>query len=276
MLKRTVVGILGSFLVCVAIFFNQSYPIILNILIAIASVISMYELLSAMGVLKKYFLTIPTFLFTVIVPLFITELRFQFFWYVYTLIIFFVTLISKNITDFKDTAIVYTMALVVSLSLGSLIMIRDISGKFATFYVVLTLAVAWTSDTGAYFCGSFFGKHKLCPIISPKKTVEGAIGGIIVSFVSAFLVCFVFKNYIFDSDVLINYYLVALVGFLGPIISMIGDLSFSFVKRTCNVKDFGNVIPGHGGVLDRIDSVIFLSPFVCFLSMLFPLVKTIY
>ena len=131
------------------------------------------------------------------------------------------------------------------------------------------------TDTGAYFCGSFFGKHKLCPQISPKKTVEGALGGIIVSVLSALVTCLIFQNFIFDKQVFINYFLIVLIAVIGAIISMVGDLSFSLVKRSCNIKDFGNVIPGHGGILDRLDSVIFLSPLIYFLLIVFPVVQNI-
>ena len=88
-----------------------------------------------------------------------------------------------------------------------------------------------------------------------------------------FLVCFIFKSFIFSETVYINYYLITIIGVLGAIISMIGDLSFSLVKRSCHIKDFGNFLPGHGGILDRLDSVIFLSPFIYFLLIIFPIIK---
>lgn len=275
MLKRTVVGIVGSILVCTAIFFNQTYPIILNILIAAVCGLAMYELFLAMGILKMYFLTVPTFVFTIFVPLFGFGLYFQLLWYIYTLITFSVMLFFKDIINFKDIASVYTMALVITLSLGLFIKVRDMGGKYGTFYIVLILAIAWMTDTGAYFCGSFLGKHKLCPKISPKKTIEGAIGGIIVADLSALVVCMVFQNFIFNENTFVNYYLIVSIGIIGAIISMLGDLSFSLVKRSCHIKDFGNVIPGHGGILDRLDSVIFLSPLIYFLLMIFPIVQNV-
>lgn len=273
MIKRTVAGVIGAVLVCVAISFNQTYPIILNILVAIACVLAMYELFSAMGILNMHFLTIPTFLFTISMPLLGNGLNFQILWYIYTLFVFCFMLYFKNTINFRHIASVYTMSLVITFSLGSFIMARDIGGKYGTFYIILILVVAWMTDTGAYFCGSFFGKHKLCPSISPQKTVEGAIGGVIVSVISAFLVCFIFKSFIFSETVYINYYLITIIGVLGAIISMIGDLSFSLVKRSCHIKDFGNFLPGHGGILDRLDSVIFLSPFIYFLLIIFPVIK---
>lgn len=275
MIKRTIAGIIGAILVCSAISFNQTYPIILNILVAIACILAIYELFSAMGILNMYFLTIPTFLFTISMPLLSNGLSFQILCYIYTLFVFCIMLYFKNTIDFKNIASVYTMSLVITFSLGSFVMTRDLEGKYGTFYVILILAVAWMTDTGAYFCGSFFGKHKLCPSISPQKTIEGAVGGIIVSVISVFLVCFIFKNFIFRETVYINYYLITIIGVFGAIISTIGDLSFSLIKRSYHIKDFGSFLPGHGGILDRIDSVIFLSPFIYFLLITFPVIKTI-
>lgn len=275
MLKRTVVGIIGSILVCTAIFFNQTYPVILNTLIAVSCALAMYELFSAMGILKMYFLTIPSLVFTVFVPIFGFGLYFHLLWYIYTLITFSVMLFFKDAIGFKDIASVYTMALVITLSFGLFIRVRDMGGKYGTFYIVLILAIAWMTDTGAYFCGSFFGKHKLCPKISPKKTIEGAVGGIVVSTLSALVVCLIFQNFIFNEHVFINYYLIVFTGIAGSIISMLGDLSFSLVKRSCHIKDFGNVIPGHGGILDRLDSVILLSPLIYFLLMTFPIIQNV-
>lgn len=275
MLKRTVAGITGSILVCIAIFFNQTYPVILNTLIAVSCGLAIYELFSAMGILKMYFLTVPTFIFTIFLPLFGFGFYFHLLWYIYTLTIFIVMLIFKDEINFKNIASVYVMALVIAISFGLFIKVRDMGGKYGTFYIVLILVVAWMTDTGAYFCGSFLGKHKLCPQISPKKTVEGALGGIIVSVLSALVTCLIFQNFIFDKQVFINYFLIVLIAVIGAIISMVGDLSFSLVKRSCNIKDFGNVIPGHGGILDRLDSVIFLSPLIYFLLIAFPVVQNI-
>ena len=89
------------------------------------------------------------------------------------------------------------------------------------------------------------------------------------------VVCLVFQNFIFNENTFVNYYLIVSIGIIGAIISMLGDLSFSLVKRSCHIKDFGNVIPGHGGILDRLDSVIFLSPLIYFLLMIFPIVQNV-
>lgn len=127
-------------------------------------------------------------------------------------------------------------------------------------YVWLVFIIAWMTDTFAYFSGYFFGKHKLIPEISPKKTIEGSIGGIVGSIFS----CVVFA-YIFDFS-LIH---MSIVGGLGSIIAQIGDLFASAIKRFLGIKDYGKLIPGHGGILDRFDSIIFTAPFVYYYLLIF-------
>lgn len=114
------------------------------------------------------------------------------------------------------------------------------------------------TDTFAYFTGRFFGNHKLIPSISPKKTVEGAIGGIIGSIVG----CVIFALLFPQSNV--SLYLGVVIGLLGSLVAQIGDLVASAIKRNCYIKDFGKIIPGHGGILDRFDSILFVSPFIYF------------
>lgn len=135
------------------------------------------------------------------------------------------------------------------------------SGKYLIW---LILIAAWGTDTCAYFVGSKFGKHKFSKI-SPKKSIEGCIGGTIGSVIIALIYTFAI-NKLAGLD--ISYIYIALIGALLSILSQIGDLSASSIKRTVGIKDFGNLIPGHGGMLDRIDSIIFIAPFAYFLISL--------
>ncbi len=118
---------------------------------------------------------------------------------------------------------------------------------------------AFASDTFAYFIGSKFGKRKLCPDISPKKTVEGSIGGIFGVILSYILLTFIANTY-FDLNVNIIYMIIA--GIVAGIAGQFGDLAGSAIKRYCKIKDFGNLIPGHGGILDRFDSMLFVAPVI--------------
>ncbi len=128
------------------------------------------------------------------------------------------------------------------------------NGRFLILYV---FTAAFASDTFAYFIGSKFGKNKLCPEISPKKTIEGSIGGIL-----GVILCFIVLTYVgnayFNMNMNIIYVLAA--GVIAGIAGQFGDLSASAIKRYCKIKDFGNIIPGHGGILDRFDSMLFVAP----------------
>ena len=120
-------------------------------------------------------------------------------------------------------------------------------------YVWLIFIIAFVTDIFAYFAGYLFGKHKLIPKVSPKKTIEGSVGGILGST----LVCLAF-GYFFNIDLKV----IVFLGFFGSIIAQFGDLFASSIKRYVGIKDYGKLIPGHGGVLDRFDSVILVAPFV--------------
>lgn len=129
------------------------------------------------------------------------------------------------------------------------------------FMVLYVLFCAWFGDSGAYFVGTFFGKHKLCPLISPKKTVEGLVGGVVTVGVVTVITVFIYNTFVLN-DVQLNYFVLVPLSMAASLVGVIGDLSASVIKREYDVKDFGNIMPGHGGVLDRFDSVIFVAPFL--------------
>ena len=133
--------------------------------------------------------------------------------------------------------------------------------------VFVPLAISFGSDTFALFAGMLFGKHKLAPLVSPKKTIEGAVGGLVGGVIGMALMMFVGSWVIHDA--FMGPREVLLFGILGSVVSQIGDLSFSVIKREFGVKDYGKLLPGHGGILDRFDSVTFVAPFVGLLLDLF-------
>ena len=122
--------------------------------------------------------------------------------------------------------------------------------------VMFVLAVVWAGDTGAYFAGRFLGKRKLYPAVSPKKTWAGAIGGLAGSFAAAAAMK------VFRLDGIFNWYDVVLLAIPGAALGQMGDLAESLLKRSVGVKDSGSILPGHGGILDRIDAVLFFAPYV--------------
>ena len=140
------------------------------------------------------------------------------------------------------------------------------------FYVFLGLIIPWMCDMGAYFVGTFFGRHKLCPKISPKKTVEGAVGGIVVSILSALLAAFLYQILALGDSASVCYWQIALLALVGAPLSMVGDLMASLIKRQCQVKDFGHIMPGHGGVMDRFDSLMLTAPLLFMIVHYWPLV----
>jgi phosphatidate cytidylyltransferase len=133
--------------------------------------------------------------------------------------------------------------------------------EYGVFAVVLTLAGAWLADSGAYFAGTFFGKTKLCPVISPKKTVEGLIGGTVCNGVFLLIIAGVYNSLI-NKDVHVNLIAVFIAGMLCSVIGLVGDLGASVIKRQAGIKDYGNIMPGHGGIMDRFDSVLTVTPFM--------------
>jgi phosphatidate cytidylyltransferase len=145
--------------------------------------------------------------------------------------------------------------LYVSLTLGLLVVVQrsPTSLGVGKQWVLFLLLVVWFGDTGAYYVGRVFGRHALAPLISPKKTIEGALGGLLGNILAAFL-----GKHIFLSNAPFTH-LLPLSILLG-VVSQIGDLSESALKRGARVKDSSNLLPGHGGMLDRIDGVLFAGP----------------
>jgi len=135
--------------------------------------------------------------------------------------------------------------------------------------VFLAFIGAWLPDTAAYFAGSLLGKHKLIEAISPNKTVEGSIGAVVGSLIS-FLI---YGGILMAMGFSVNFIAISVLALLCGVVAQLGDLSASLIKRACHAKDFGNLIPGHGGMLDRVDSLMFITPVVyCFIS-LFPVLS---
>ena len=139
----------------------------------------------------------------------------------------------------------------------SIIQLRNM--KFGEITYLLVFIAPWVSDTFAYFCGRLFGRHKLIPSVSPKKTVEGAIGGVVFCIIGCTVYRLILGNF-YDS--LPPYWVFAILGFVVAIVSQVGDLIFSLIKRRYDLKDYGKIFPGHGGVLDRFDSVIASAPLI--------------
>ena len=144
-------------------------------------------------------------------------------------------------------------------------------GYDAAFLVLLCAGIAWGGDSMAYFAGYFFGKHKMAPKLSPKKTIEGAVGGIAGSIVIALLMTYVYSLTPYSansvvSDIGKNWIFLVIFAAVGSFVGIVGDLFASAVKRQQGIKDYGNIMPGHGGVLDRFDSFFLVATIISLMA----------
>lgn len=169
--------------------------------------------------------------------------------------------------NYKDVLSSGFLTLYVVISMGCVWLAKV---GYGTRYMLLIFICAWSCDTFAYFSGRFFGKHKLIPHVSPKKTVEGAIGGIIGAMIACAAYKFIVNKYFPDTGAwaifaansydIGSYVIVAVYGLIGGALSQVGDLVASSIKRDGEIKDFGWIFPGHGGFMDRFDSVMYIAP----------------
>lgn len=186
---------------------------------------------------------------------------------VYVLLLCFLLLHNHEQTKFSQISFVIVSSLCVPFIITRIIFFRDIAEYFpdkgytnahGTFLILFILFSSCMTDTCAYFVGSAIGKHKLCPNISPKKTVEGAIGGIVGCVIANVVLYAVYEAFFFENPVH-NYFPIVVASIITSVVGMCGDLTASLIKRNYGIKDFGNLIPGHGGIMDRFDSMMFVT-----------------
>ena len=243
-----------------------SETIVFPAVMAFLALVGVYEMLGCMGTRKNLLISVPLYVLALISPFlvwheynsFITNFKPDYsailLPLIYALYILAVWVFSYQKNQEIDMNRLITSAIVSLYIIGatsSIVMVREVSG--GEYYWYFIFIGAWASDIFAYFTGMLFGKHKLIPAVSPKKTVEGAIGGTVFC-----IIFFVGYGMIINSLTQYEISLVVLVfaGLLSAFVSMIGDLSMSVIKRTYGIKDYGKLFPGHGGVLDRFDSIL--------------------
>ncbi len=253
---------------------TPAYPV----LVALLSFIAAYEVLRAFELEREIVPSILAYLLCVSMPivayvlrdnkeLFLTVLLFSIF---IGMILLFATMVFMH-PRYKYSTIssMYNFLIYVVVSFSALSFIRnfpEIEG-FSTF--VMVFVIAWLTDVFAYFTGFFFGKHKLCPEISPKKTIEGAVGGVVFGTGAAFLFAFVMT--LINKELQVNYISIAIFAPLLSVVSQLGDLFASAVKREREIKDYGYLLPGHGGIVDRFDSVLAVSGPMLLISLFYPM-----
>lgn len=239
-----------------------SHTIVFPIAIAIVSSICIYEITKCIGQ-KKLYVTLPLYIMTTVSPFLVKYMEITSFAMIaficlgiYLLYLFTASVLSHGKITFSDAATIYTVGLYIVAAFTSIQYIRGYAagGKYIYFLIFIG---AWITDIFAYFTGVFFGKHKLIPDVSPKKTIEGSIGGTL--FCALAFVLFGVIVELVDGGVNANLVFLFASGIVIAVISQIGDLIMSVIKRHYGIKDYGRIFPGHGGMLDRFDSILAVS-----------------
>jgi len=187
---------------------------------------------------------------------------------IYTLVLFSEMMLDHVKVRIEMIALCYVAGAIVPFLLSALI--RILAMTTGRYVILVPFVVAFLSDGGAYFAGLKFGRHKLAPVVSPNKTIEGAVGGL-VSAMAGMLIYAIILDLGFPQFK-VNYGIALLYGLVGSAAGVFGDLCFSIIKRQTGIKDYGNLIPGHGGVLDRFDSLMMVAPLMEALLLLAPVV----
>jgi len=233
--------------------------------------IAAYEMLWRTGLVKTRSLVLCSAIFAAAVP-FWCCFGTPYLWGALGFLVLFAVLFthllfSNGKIPFREVAFSFVAAAIIPFMLSALVRIQYATN--GRYMIMAPFCMAFLSDIGAYFIGKFFGKHQMAPVISPKKTVEGLIGGVITDILGMILYAWILQ---LCCGVQVNYLAAAVYGLVGAFAAVFGDLCFSVIKRQTGIKDYGNLIPGHGGALDRFDSVVVVAPLAELLFLVLPLV----
>lgn len=269
MLTRIITSIVAVCVLIPALLLSNT--VVFPIAIAVVAVISLYEMFKCFGYEKKWAMTIPLYLIAATAPACVRYIKkpvnvaylAMIAAVVYGIYLFALIVWSHGKLPFGNTVAMLLLAMYIIAALSAIVFIRDFQDSGKYIYLLIFIG-AWVTDIFAYFTGYFLGKHKLIEDVSPKKTIEGSIGGIVfcaLGFVGLGLVVDVW----FEQDA--NLLFLAICGVIISLISQIGDLIMSVIKRHYGIKDFGKIFPGHGGMLDRFDSILAVSLGLCAICM---------
>ena len=269
MKSRIITGLVGL-VVVIGWLFSMYTPVFTAVLAVIAA-IGVFEIMKAFDV-KNLVFKVLCLIVSAVIPFYFaykTTINIPLFPIIAVIVLISLVIMVLDFKNLKFEQIACSLfaAAFVPSALSCIILFRDVYINFSDtykkndgiFFILFAFFCCWLSDTFAYFVGRKFGKHKLAPVISPKKTVEGAIGGVICTAALNTVLFFVFK-YKFDLSESISLPLILISSVLLSVISIFGDLAASTIKRNHGIKDFGNLLPGHGGIMDRFDSSCFVFP----------------
>lgn len=249
-----------------------SDTLVFPIAMALLCAMGVFEMAKCLGFHKNLILGIPMYIIALGLPVFrrfaVSNSKFLACAVIalFAVLMYFLSyvMLRRNKDKISDIMTLYALFVYVVGCFTSVVMVRDLpDGQYK--YLLIFIG-AWVCDTFAYFVGKFFGKHKLIPEISPKKTIEGSIGGIVFTVIAFILYGFIMRSF-FNYGM--SYIFLAILGLVISVISQMGDLIASSVKRQYGIKDYGFVFPGHGGVLDRFDSVMLIAPVLYVAFILF-------
>jgi phosphatidate cytidylyltransferase len=270
MKTRVITGI-GILVVAVLLVVLAPFTPVFCIGMSVLAVMASFELLRVFGIHKDWHISAPSYLLAAALPFaayFVTdETRVKFILieaaiiFIYLVYLLGAAVFSHKKIKFVLVAAVFMALVYVIVSFTSLSLLMYVNKGL--FYFGVIIISSWGCDAGAYFIGCKFGKHKLIPDVSPNKSVEGAIGGILVSIVLNVLYGFVVSTL---GGAKVEYLSLALLGLVLSIVAMVGDLIASLIKREYGIKDYSNLLPGHGGIVDRFDSVFPIATFLLMMS----------
>lgn len=265
---RLLTAAVGIPAVVVIMILTELWHPLVAIMVGLVNVVIVMEYLNARRLTSCLPLTVICGLFALLIPMLILTP----YWYlIATLFVmassFVLIKLHKKLHFSAFTyAISGTVLITFGMSAFPLAVNHTVS---SSFFFVMLLLLPWMADGGGYFIGSALGKHKLCPDISPKKTIEGVIGGFVFCLIAALVMGLVFQVFII-RDCRVNFVALVIMAFLVSAASVLGDVFFSLIKRQLNIKDYGTIFPGHGGVLDRFDSIIFTAPLILAVQSVIP------
>ena len=264
MRQRIITGVIGAVAVVLILLSNSP---VFKVAIGLISLYALHEIYSATGIKNNFLIYITGLLFSVayLISNYFGFSNIRLLLFTYLIVLFIVTLARFESVKLSDMAFSVFFIFYIIFTLSHISQVRDMElGKYYVWFIIIG---AFATDTFAYFTGISIGKHKLCPKISPKKTIEGAIGGVV-----GVVLCFVVMGFIFQNilSLNVNFLYAVILALICGFFSEIGDLAASMIKRKYDIKDFGTLLPGHGGNMDRLDGIILVSPLIYYFIQYFP------